>query len=172
MKPLSYRKAWEYLEHATPLDTDCGALCGKACCMGSDQEGMLLFPGEEAMYHGDDNGFSIRDSNILLSDGTRIKLLVCGGCCDRKKRPLSCRIFPVIPQIDESDYLNFVPDLRAAAVCPLLFRADRHAISPAFIDALYSAFEVLTEDERVLEFIEILTKQNRDMAADLERFYG
>jgi len=108
----------------------------------------------------------------VLSDGTKIKFLVCKGYCDRKKRPLSCRIFPVIPQIDEHGYLNFVPDLRGVAMCPLLYQATRHTISPAFIDALYSAFEILTEDERVIEFIDILTKENQDIAAELERFFS
>lgn len=172
MRILSYQKAWEYLENVTPLNTDCGALCGHACCRGSDQDGMLLFPGEEAMYRDNDCGFCIRDSHIALSDGTLVKLLVCRGRCDRKMRPLSCRIFPIIPQIDEEGYLNFVPDLRAVALCPLLYQADRHAISPSFIDALYSAFEDLIEDDRVLQFIEILTRQNQAIAADLERFYG
>lgn len=166
-----YRKAWKYLESVTPLRTDCGTLCGRACCKGSDQDGMLLFPGEEAMYLADEKDFSIRDSHIVLSDGTRIKLLVCKGTCDRKKRPLSCRIFPVIPQIDGEDFLTFTPDLRATALCPLLYQSDRYAISPAFIDAFYSAFEVLVGDARVVEFVEILTKQNQDIAADLKRFY-
>ncbi|HOK42994.1 MAG TPA: hypothetical protein PLD49_04955 [Thermoclostridium caenicola] len=166
-----YKKAWKHLESITPLRTDCGTLCDRACCKGSDQDGMLLFPGEEAMYQADEKDFSIRDSHIRLSDGTPVKLLVCRGSCDRKKRPLSCRIFPVIPQIDGQGCLAFAPDLRAAAVCPLLYRADRHVISPVFIDALYSAFEVLVEDARVVEFIEILTRQNQDIAADLERFY-
>lgn len=171
MKTSLYRKAWEYLENVTPLETDCGVLCGNACCKGSDQDGMLLFPGEEAMYHKYD-GFKIMDSGIVLPDGTKIKFLVCKGYCDRKKRPLSCRIFPVIPQIDEHGYLNFVPDLRGVAMCPLLYQATRHTISPAFIDALYSAFEILTEDERVIEFIDILTKENQDIAAELERFFS
>lgn len=171
MKSTLYKKAWKYLENITPLEYDCGALCGSACCKGSDQDGMLLFPGEEIMYIEDRNGISIVDSHIGLSDGTRIKLLVCQGCCDRKKRPLSCRIFPIIPQIDEHGCLTFTPDLRAAALCPLLYRADLYTISPAFIDALYSAFETLAEDERVTEYIGILTRQNREIAADLKRFY-
>jgi len=170
MKTL-YKKAWMKLEKITPLKSDCGVLCGSACCKGSGQDGMLLFPREEDMYRNDAKGFRIMDSNISLSDCTRIKLLVCEGHCDRKMRPLSCRIFPLIPQIEGDGLLVFAPDLRAAALCPLLYRSDIYAISPAFIDALYSAFKPLAEDERVIEFIGILTKQNREIAADLKRFY-
>ena len=34
----------------TPLKSDCGALCGAACCQADEdgQGGMYLFPGEEA----------------------------------------------------------------------------------------------------------------------------
>ena len=41
-----YQKAFHLLQNATPLRTDCGVLCGKACCKGDDMAGMLLFPGE------------------------------------------------------------------------------------------------------------------------------
>ncbi len=43
---LSARAA---LSDLTPLLTDCGRLCGVACCKGDEQTGMLLFPGEEAL---------------------------------------------------------------------------------------------------------------------------
>ena len=38
----------------TPLQSDCGRLCGGACCQGDEQTGMLLFPGEDALYAGCD----------------------------------------------------------------------------------------------------------------------
>ena len=38
------------LSNLTPLKSDCGRLCGGACCQGDDATGMLLFPGEEALY--------------------------------------------------------------------------------------------------------------------------
>ena len=40
------------LQSLTPLKTDCGRLCGCACCRGDEQTGMLLFPGEDALYAG------------------------------------------------------------------------------------------------------------------------
>ena len=44
---LSARAA---LSDLTPLLTDCGRLCGFACCKGDEQTSMLLFPGEEALF--------------------------------------------------------------------------------------------------------------------------
>ena len=79
------------LSDVTPLKSDCGRLCGGACCQPSTEEtqGMLLFPGEEALYAGLD-GYRVLD----CAEG---KLLVCAGRCRREERPLSCRIFPLLP---------------------------------------------------------------------------
>ena len=170
-KKISYKKAWEFLKHATPLETDCGMLCDHACCKGTADDGMMLFPGEEEMYPGGEDWYAISNSNVTLSDGTIIRLFVCNGRCNRDMRPLSCRIFPVIPYIDDLDYLEFVPDLRGAAVCPFLFHSDIYEISPVFIDALYSAFSTLIEDKKVLEFIEILSNQHDELAQDFKQFF-
>lgn len=172
MKRITYKNTWKILENATPIESDCGGLCGRACCKGTGDDGMLLFPGEEAMYPGGEVWYSIKDSNITLSDGTAIKFFTCGGDCERSMRPLSCRIFPILPYIDEFDYLEFVPDLRGAHICPLLYRDAGESISPAFIEALYSAFATLVDDKRVLEFIEILSRQYDALAADCQRFYN
>jgi len=42
--------ARKLLETLTPLKTDCGRLCAGACRQGDEKTGMLLFPGEEALY--------------------------------------------------------------------------------------------------------------------------
>ena len=167
-----YQKAWKHLNNIGPIESDCGTLCNHACCKGTADDGMLLFPGEEEMYSGGGDWYTIRDSNILLPKGTAIKLFVCNGRCKRDMRPLSCRIFPIVPYIDDFDYLEFIPDLRGVAVCPLLYRSDAYEISLIFIDALYSAFSTLIEDERVLEFIEILSKQHDEIAEDFQQFLG
>ena len=46
--------AREQLCDLTPLLTDCGALCGAACCHSDadGQGGVYLFPGEETLYAG------------------------------------------------------------------------------------------------------------------------
>lgn len=55
------RTAREIMCNITPLRFDCGRLCGAACC-APDEEGdggMLLFPGEEALYEPLPEGFEI-----------------------------------------------------------------------------------------------------------------
>lgn len=170
MKRTLYTRAWKILENASPLAGDCGNLCDRACCGGTSDDGMLLFPGEEAMYDQNEDWFEIRDSHILLPDGSPVKLFVCKGSCPREMRPLSCRIFPLLPYIDDLDYLEFVPDLRGLRTCPLLFESVGESISPDFIDALHSAFSTLIGDKRVLDFIEMLSGQYDEMLKDIRRF--
>ena len=54
-------------EH-TPLRADCGVLCDKACCRGNDNDGMLLFPGEETV---------LKTLEVLTG-----RLAVCSGECN------------------------------------------------------------------------------------------
>ena len=48
MFPESLVAARKLLEEITPLQTDCGLVCGGACCQThpGEETGMLLFPGE------------------------------------------------------------------------------------------------------------------------------
>ena len=40
-----YLQLYRLFDSITPVRTDCGGLCDKACCRGDDG-GMYLFPGE------------------------------------------------------------------------------------------------------------------------------
>ena len=89
-------RARELLQTLTPLRRDCGGVCGAACCAPDEdgQGGMLLFPGEEALYQPLPAGFSLRQDDGVLPG---MLLLTCGGVCDRALRPLACRMFPLTP---------------------------------------------------------------------------
>ena len=56
MFPESLVAARKLLEEITPLQTDCGLVCGGACCQThpGEETGMLLFPGEAEMYRGEE----------------------------------------------------------------------------------------------------------------------
>lgn len=166
-----YTKVWNKLEAITPLMGDCGRLCDKKCCRGTEHDGMLLFPGEEFLYEDMDSGwFQIADSHIALSDGYKIKLLVCRGECPRKYRPLSCRIFPIIPYINEGGRVEFRLDLRSLGICPVVFNPRENPVEEEFIEALYRAFPPLLKNDAVVDFIEILSQQYDETAAFLSKF--
>ncbi len=166
-----YQKIWKKLNVPTPLIGDCGKLCDKKCCHGTDQDGMLLFPGEEYLYESmDSHWFQIHDSHIVLSDGYRIRLLVCRGDCPRGFRPLSCRIFPIIPYLNDRGRAEFRLDLRSLGICPIVYNQQENPVEEVFIEALYKAFPPLLRDDAVVEFIEILSRQYNDTVRFLTKF--
>lgn len=164
-----YNKVLKKLGNVTPLQFDCGKLCGAKCCSGTENDGMLLFPGEEYLYH-DKDWCSVKDTHITLSDGYVVKLLVCNGKCPRDERPLSCRIFPLMPYINEQGRVDFRIDLRGLGICPLAQNTEEHPIQDEFVDGLYKAFPPLLKDEKVVEFIEVLSNQYDDTVNIIEKF--
>ena len=47
----TYRAIYRLLDSVSPADFDCGQLCGAVCCLSeSDDMGIYLLPGEEAVF--------------------------------------------------------------------------------------------------------------------------
>lgn len=114
-------RARELLQTLTPLRRDCGGICGAACCAPDEdgQGGMLLFPGEEALYQTLPAGYHLSPDDSVMKG---MLLLTCNGRCRRELRPLACRMFPLIPVLqlrDGREVLRVQVDPRAYAVCPL-----------------------------------------------------
>lgn len=151
------QRARALLMEVTPLLTDCGKICGGVCCHPDLGEvtGMLLFPGEDA-YYRDLPGYTM----LPTDHGT---LLICGGKCRREDRPLSCRIFPLLPLV-RKEGIHPAVDLRGKSVCPLA-RQGKSALCPAFVDAVKRAGEILLEDPEQRRFLEELTAIQDDLTA-------
>ena len=140
------------LESVTPLKRDCGRLCAGACCQGDETTGMLLFPGEEALY--ENCAFArVIPAEFALA-GRDALLLVCDGTCERERRPLACRLFPLFLKFEE-DATHVRMDTRAGSVCPLCdYGLD--ALDPAFRDAARQAYDLLLEDADCRAYLEAL----------------
>lgn len=156
-------KARECLEKVTPLESDCGELCAARCCrsLEGEETGMLLFPGETEAYEGRE-GWKIRRT-------ARGDMVVCPGRCDREDRPLSCRLFPLLPLIGDDGKIRVVTDLRARAVCPLA-RQGKSALDPAFVDAVREAGELLAQSEEQALFLDVLEQEQAEIAELLKQF--
>ena len=148
--------AREKLNHLTPLKRDCGRICGARCCspLEGEETGMLLFPGEEAVYAGK-AGWEIRQT-------ARGTMLICPGKCSREERPLSCRLFPLLPLIGDDGKIRVVTDLRARAVCPLA-RQGKSAMDPAFIEAVREAGEILAQRDEQAVFLDMLEEEQEEL---------
>ena len=148
--------AREKLKNVTPLKRDCGRVCGARCCRSLDGEetGMLLFPTEAEAYEGK-NGWEIRKT-------PRAEIVLCSGTCDREDRPLSCRLFPLLPLTGDDGAIRVVTDLRAKAVCPLA-RQGKSAMDRAFIDAVREAGELLLRSDEQAMFLEMLEEEQNEL---------
>ncbi|MEG2188022.1 MAG: hypothetical protein RR085_11925, partial [Clostridia bacterium] len=149
--------ARELLANVTPLKSNCGKLCGGACCQAdeSGENGMLLFPFEETFYAKPIEGFAYRlaDDDSLVRGGKR---LVCEGSCPREHRPLACRLFPLRVRIQTDalgEQAKAVAELdpRAWCCCPLLENGGLRAMSGEFISAVQRAGEMMMENTALLE---------------------
>ncbi|MBQ6708504.1 MAG: hypothetical protein IJM97_06110 [Clostridia bacterium] len=148
MKKTDYKKMYEkifkILGDLTPLRIDCGQLCEGACCKGDDETGMLLFPHEES------------DLEIRYTAADE-RLAICDGTCDRSKRPLSCRIFPFFPTIDDKGKVYVELDYRGRFICPMIEHYDKMNFNPAFLKAVKKVGKILVKDEECREFLHMRT---------------
>ena len=148
------QRAYDILHDVTPLRDDCGCLCDAKCCKGTSADGMLLFPGEEK-YFENDSSFVIKDTDFG-------KTLICSGRCDRTKRPLACRIFPLFPYVtkDENGFrINVLKDIRALQYCPL----KQDDMQPQFYRAVRLATRNLLRDDQSARFLLCMTQNMMDL---------
>lgn len=148
-------QAREAVGRRTPLLQNCGALCGAACCQpdADGQGGVYLFPGEEALFDGAD--WARVEPSPFAPE------LVCNGACDRERRPLACRIFPLTPVRGKSGWTVRL-DVRARAMCPLS-RGGVRGLDPEFVRSVRRAIRIVASDPEGEAFL--------DRWAALERKY-
>ena len=154
MEPLdTVIAARELLRGLTPLKRDCGRGCGAACCQSDEdgQGGMLLFPGEEKLYAALPKGWAIKPDSAVIPGGL---LLICDGQCDRDMRPLSCRLFPLLPTRTSARM-----DQRAWAVCPLM-ESGKRGLDPLFVRAVEQAGRMLYAHPAHALFLDALHAYN------------
>ena len=120
IKPKDFYEAInKIIGDETPLEVDCGKLCDGACCAVTDEiTGMYLFPFEIEMYKKMPHWAKVYDTDFTYGE-KEAELFTCTGKCDRNKRPLSCRIFPLVPYAHRGEKLAIKMDARVGE-CVLL----------------------------------------------------
>ncbi len=149
MDRMLLERARALLENITPMNRDCGRICGAACCQPDEdgRGGVFLFPGEEDLAGGE------------WASVTRVEnapgrgfMLTCGGTCDRARRPLGCMIFPLTPEMDAEGRVSMRFDLRARPLCPLL-RNGLMGLRMDFREAPREAMQLIASDTEGLAFL-------------------
>lgn len=161
----TYEKLYRMLDQVTPLDYDCGILCNRVCCQGGKDVGMYLFPGEEQQFSGTEDWLNWQRHKVKFYDfppswqGT-VNFLICTGECPRAQRPLQCRFYPLAPHLlmDRSLLIIYDP-IKVPYQCPLI--ANKMQLSPHFISAVYQAWRILLQDERIKDLV-IWDSQKRE----------
>ena len=146
-------KARAALSDLTPLLTDCGRLCSGACCKGDEQTGMLLFPGEDALFASCAFG-QIIPAHFELA-GRPAQLFVCNGSCAREERPLACRLFPLFLHFKKDGTPRVRLDTRAKSVCPLC-SYGLVGLRAEFVSAAKDAYAALMKDGECAAFLRAL----------------
>lgn len=139
MRSETILRAYAAISDKTPLRSDCGALCGAACCAadGDGQGGVALLPGEEGVPRP--WGTIGRDPQMDAP------ILICDGMCRRDLRPFLCRIFPLCPTLGRDGGWTVRMDARARAMCPLT-RAGLRGLDPEFVRGCARAVRILAEE--------------------------
>lgn len=162
-----YTKLYKLLEDVTPLTVDCGQLCNGACCALTDEiTGMYLFPGEEVMYNPMPSWGELHDIDFTYDGGKPISLFTCPGTCDRKLRPLSCRIFPLVPYAKRGGELEIRMDIRGKGMCPLATAMKIEDLDSLFVERVTTAMNLCMKVRETREFIYSLSQSIDELKED------
>lgn len=147
---------YSLLRKETPLSYDCGKICNGKCCKGDENTGMILYPGEEEFL----------DENIKIKETqSGVKIAVCNGNCDRNKRPLSCRIYPLFPLMSENGKVKAIIDIRAD--CPL--KNGDYKFNRTFIRKVKRVGKYLLLNEETKRFYTELSDEINEQIELLEK---
>ena len=173
----TYKAIYSLLDRVSPVDFDCGILCGAACCLcdyapedieynaAGDQNaneymGLMLLPGEDKVFDKSDDewiewGFLLAEEyDYPDSWHGRVPFIQCrtAPLCKREKRPIQCRTFPLSPHIDDDGVLHMI--LCADELpyeCPLI--TDFVRLNDDFIKATYTCWKHLLRDQKILDLV-------------------
>jgi len=176
----SFQAIYRFLDNFSPIDRDCGALCGAACCLcstdptdttphaESDENadysmGLYLMPGEEQMYTFDEDWISwgwlqAEDYDFPESWHGRVPFFQCTTPphCPREKRPLQCRTFPLAPHLDEDGFLYVIYHQDPLPyACPLIRDRERFPLDPDFVKATFTAWKHLITDPLIFDMVDL-----------------
>ncbi len=175
----TYKAIYRLLDRVSPIDGDCGSLCGAACCTCSYEPedigfiaegdenadkymGIYLLPGEEKIHERKDSpwidwGFiKAEEYEFPESWHGRVSFIQCKTAprCPRKCRPIQCRTFPLSPYFDSNGVFHIiisVDDLPYS--CPLI--EERMELKDEFIQATYTAWKHLIRDPLIADLVEM-----------------
>ena len=162
----TFAAIYRLLDRVSPVEQNCGDLCGSACCTCDSDEpqgppllGIYLLPGEEQLFTKTEDWLEWSYSKVKGADfpeswhGT-VYFIRCKTppFCQRHLRPLQCRTFPLAPHLDDNGALKMIlyPS-KLPYRCPLIY--ERIQLDPRFIKATSTAWTRLIKDEYIFDLV-------------------
>ena len=165
----SIEKIYERLDEVSPVDFDCGKLCGEVCCVydadatHTEELVLYLLPGEELMYEDspDFELYYVDSSEIKYPHSWKdnIYLVKCTNPpkCDRSIRPIQCRTFPLVPHISKNGEFHLILDeTEFPYECPIL--RDHIKLNDDFIKVTYEVWKMLIRNPLVYDLVDMDSK--------------
>lgn len=169
IKRSTWKAIYRLLDKVSPIDGDCGKLCGCACCTPEGDEtqeglgdfvlGMYLLPGEEKLFSMKEDWLkwsveNAEDYEFPDSWHGKVYFIRCTTPprCPREKRPLQCRTYPLMPYIDENGIFSLI--LSKAEVpyrCPLI--DENIELNDRFIKATLTVWKRLIKDPLIYDMV-------------------
>lgn len=169
----SIEKIYEELDKVTPVNFDCGKLCNSVCCAYDEDDyrnkdlALYLLPGEELIYE-DNEYFKLyyvdpRELDYPYTWKEPVFLVECTNPphCDRKKRPIQCRTFPLIPHISKKGRLQLIFDKNEFPYqCPII--EENIKLNETFIETTYKIWKKLITNPQVYDLIEFDSRRREN----------
>ncbi len=181
MKTIIKKRTWKaiyrLLDRVSPVDYDCGTLCGAACCLcGSSAEenaetadpsadgyemGIYLYPGEEKIHSKKDDWLlwsceRAEDYEFPDSWFGNVYFVRCKTPphCPREKRPFQCRTYPLTPHITQEGILTLIRNHEELPYsCPLI--ENHMELNRDFVKATYTVWKHLLRDPLIFDLVEM-----------------
>lgn len=165
--PKLLKAARDLLADVTPLEFDCGTLCGHKCCTDFEPNvGVYLLPGELEFFDGSEEWAAWQFHSTAIYEFApswekhgQIPFLMCTNLCQRSKRPLECRTYPLVPYLHEDGRLEMRYGPWAEGVCPLVTEYRLDQLQPEFVAAAQKAWEVLLQDPDIMDHVQWSSRQ-------------
>lgn len=166
IKKRTWKAIYRLLDRVSPVDYDCGTLCGSICCLCTDaadaqEMGIYLLPGEDKIHDKKDDWLiwsveKAEDYEFPPSWHGDVYFVRCTTppLCPRHLRPLQCRTFPLAPHITEEGVFLLIKNCDELPYrCPLIEKQIE--LNPDFIKATYTVWKHLLRDPLIFDLVEM-----------------
>lgn len=153
-----YQYIYQILSRVTPLDYDCGTLCGQACCNPNHPgTGIYLLPNEDSMFTRHEDWLEWEEHQASQYDFPpswtgEVQFVRCTRPCPREQRPIQCRTFPLAPHLVHGQALILIKEvLPLPYECPILKQGI--PLSSNFAPTLYEAWSLLNQTRLIHDLL-------------------